>query len=229
MIFRKHSYLDKSIIAIVSLGLLTCTSITIASHISIQPAIARKAPKKVKSPQRQIKASAEPVPAAGALPSIAKLGIALDRDYYRASGNQLIAWNEEIRGVHSFECVEFVYGRAIERGLMQNKQGIATVLIGNADTWVSKVANSKYRDRLSNKVRVNSIVAWDADRTFTWREGDYIQTWTSDPIAGHVAFVEKVYADGSFLITEGIHQQQPAVRLIKAGNPIATAAKFIYL
>ncbi len=217
------------ILSIASLGLITCSSITIASTFRIQPAIARKSHKNVKLPHHQIKASAEPVPAADALPSIAKLGIDLSRDYYRASGNQLIAWNEETRGVHSFECVEFVYGRAIERGLMQNKQGIATVLIGNADTWVSKVANSNYRDRLSNKVRVNSIVAWDADRTFSWREGEYIYNWTSDPIAGHVAFVEKVYADGSFLITEGIHQQQPAVRLIRASNPIAVAAKFIYL
>jgi surface antigen len=200
-----------------------------SSNIHIESAIAGKSDRKVKSPRRQIKASTEPVPAADALPSIAKLGIDLNRDYYRASGNQLIAWNEQIRGIHSFECVEFVYGRAIERGLMKNKQGIATILIGNADTWVNKVANSRYRDRLSDRVRVNSIVAWDADRTFSWREGDYIQTWTSDPIAGHVAFVEKVYADGSFLITEGIHQERPGVRLIKAGNPIAAAAKFIYL
>jgi surface antigen len=217
------------IITIVSLGVLTCLSIPIASNIRIPSAIAGRSPKKVKLPHRQIKASAEPVPTNDALPSIAKLGIDLNGDYYRASGNQLIAWNDEIRGIHSFECVEFVYGRAIERGLMKNKQGIATVLIGNADTWVDKVANSNYRDRLSNKVRVNSIVAWDADRTFSWREGDYIYKWTSDPIAGHVAFVEKVYADGSFLISESIHQQQPAVRLIKAGNPIAAAAKFIYL
>jgi surface antigen len=229
MILEKYSDIYKSVIAIAILGLFTCGSVPIANYLSSQPAIAKKAPKKVKSSQRQIKASAEPVPAADALPSIAKLGIDLNGDYYRASGNQLIAWNEEIRGAHSFECVEFVYGRAIERRLMQNKQGIATVLIGNADTWVSRVANSKYRDRLSNKVRINSVIAWDANVTFRWREGDYLQTWTTDPIAGHVAFVEKVYADGSFLISEGIHQQQPVVRLIKAGSSIAAAAKFIYL
>lgn len=217
------------IIALARIGLATCEIAIIAGNIDVRPSIAGKSDRKVKLPRRQIKASAERVPTADALPSIAKLGIDLNRDYYRASGNQLIAWNEEIRGIHSFECVEFVYGRAIERGLMKNKQGIATVLIGNADTWVGKVINSKYRDRLSNKVRVNSIVAWDADRTFSWREGDSIHSWTSDPIAGHVAFVEKVYADGSFLISEGIHQARPAVRLIKAGNPMAAAAKFIYL
>ncbi len=217
------------ITAIASLGLLACASVTIANSVSIQPAIAGKSPKNIKLLHRQIKTSVEPVPAVDALPSIAKLNIDLNGAYYQASGNQLIAWNEQIRGSHTFECVEFVYGRAIERGLMKNNQGIATVLVGNADTWVGKVANSNYHDRLSNKVRANSIVAWDADRTFSWREGNYIYAWTSDPIAGHVAFVEKVYADGSFLISEGIHQQQPAVRLIKAGNPIATAAKFIYL
>jgi hypothetical protein len=213
-----------------SLGLLNVFSTPIASAVNSIPSLSGSSTNIAKSPQRKIRASADTVPHADSLPSIATLGIKLERAYYQASGNQLIAWNEQILGgAHPFECVEFVYGRAIERGLIKNNHGIATVLIGNADTWSGKIANSNYRDRLKNKPRANSLVVWDADRTFSWQEGNTIYTWTSDPVAGHVAFVEKVYADGSFLITEGIHQSQPSVRLIKAGNPVGTAAKFIYL
>jgi surface antigen len=63
----------------------------------------------------------------------------------------------------------------------------------------------------------------------SWSEGNLTYTYASDPIAGHVAFVEKVYPDGSFLISEGNHQDRPTIRLIKAKSPVATAAKFIYL
>ena len=97
------------------------------------------------------------------VPSIAQLGIDLNGAYYRASGNQIIAGNELIRGVHPFECVEFVYGRAIERGLFKNSQGIGMVLNGDAHTWDDRIANSSYRSRLSQKVRVNSVVVWEAD------------------------------------------------------------------
>jgi CHAP domain len=226
MLNKSHQLL----LLVTSLGVLDVSSTPIASAVNSIPSLSSSSTNIAKSPHRKIRASADTVPHADSLPSIATLGIKLDRAHYQASGNQLIAWNEQILGgAHPFECVEFVYGRAIERGLIKNNHGIATVLVGNADTWSSKIANSNYRDRLKNKPRANSLVVWDADRTFSWQEGNTIYTWTSDPVAGHVAFVEKVYTDGSFLITEGIHQAQPSVRLIKAGNPVGTAAKFIYL
>ena len=59
-----------------------------------------------------------------------------------------------------------------------------------------------------------------------------METFTqfTDPISGHVAFVEKVNPDGSFLVSEGSRQfSKPVVRLVKAGTPPAIAAKFIYL
>jgi hypothetical protein len=59
--------------SIASLGLLTCSSATIASNVRINSAIAGKSDRNVKLPRRQIKASAEPVPAADALPSIANV------------------------------------------------------------------------------------------------------------------------------------------------------------
>ena len=164
-----------------------------------------------------------------ALPSITQLKIKIRGAYYRASGNQLIEGNEQIRGEHPFECVEFAYGRAIERGLFQNRQGLGAVLIGDAHTWDDRIANSNYRDRLKTHPRINSIVVWEADLKFQWHEGNLTYTETTDPIAGHVAFVEKVYRDGSFLISEGNHQSQPHIRLVKAKTPVARAAKFIYL
>lgn len=163
------------------------------------------------------------------LPSIAQLGINLNGAYYRASGNQLIAGNEQSWGTHPFECVEFAYGRAIERGLFKNSQGIGNVLNGDAHTWDDRIANSTYRNRLNKQVRANSVVVWEADLKFTWQEGNTTYSYATDPIAGHVAFVEKVYPDGSFLITEGNHQARPLIKLIKAKTPVAKAAKFIYL
>ena len=162
-------------------------------------------------------------------PSLARLRINLRGGYYQASGNQLIDGNEQIRGEHPFECVEFAYGRAIERGLFRNRQGLGAVLIGDTHTWDDRITNSSYRDRLKNRPRINSIVVWEADLKFQWREGNLTYTETTDPIAGHVAFVEKVYPDGSFLISEGNHQSQPHIRLVKAKTPVAKAAKFIYL
>ena len=167
--------------------------------------------------------------ASTSVPSISQLGINLNGGYYQASGNQLIAWNNENRGDHPFECVEFAYGRAIERGLFQNNQGIATVLNGDAHTWDDRIANSSYRSRLKTRARINSLVVWEADLKFNWSEGNTTYTYFTDPIAGHVAFVEKVYPDGSFLISEGNHQAQPIIRLVKATTPVAQAAKFIYL
>jgi surface antigen len=164
------------------------------------------------------------------LPSIAKLKIQLDSNYYRSSGNQFIEGNEQLRGTHPFECVEFAYGRAIERGLFQNKQGIGRVFNGDAHTWVDRVANSPYRGRVKNTVRANSFVVWAADLKFQWSEGSTTYTASTDAVAGHVAFVEKVYPDGSFVVSEmSRHEAKPIIRLIRAKTPVTKAAKFIYL
>jgi surface antigen len=170
-------------------------------------------------------------PPATSLPSISQLGINLSGAYYKASGNQLITWNDQnLGGDRNFECTEFAYGRAIERGLFQNNQGIATIFNGAAHTWDDLIASSSYSNRLNTKPRARSIVVWEANQQFSWSEGNGTYTYFTDSVAGHVAFVEKVYPDGSFLISEGSRQlSQPAIRLMKAGTPPATAAKFIYL
>jgi surface antigen len=166
---------------------------------------------------------------ASSVPSISQLRINLRGAYYQASGNQFIEGNDRLRGVHPFECVEFAYGRAIERGLFQNRQGIGAVLNGDAHTWDDRIADSSYRSRLKTKVRANSFVVWEANLQVRWREGNTTYTYITDPTAGHVAFVEKVYPDGSFLISESSRQSPPSIRLIKSQNPLAKAAKFIYL
>ncbi|WP_309733040.1 CHAP domain-containing protein [Chamaesiphon sp. OTE_75_metabat_556] len=163
------------------------------------------------------------------LPSTSQLKINLRGSYYQSSGNQFIEGNDRVRGIHPFECTEFAYGRAIERGLVKNKQGIGVVLNGDAHTWDDRIADSSYRSRLKTRVRANSLVVWEANLQFQWSEGNMNYTSTTDPTAGHVAFVEKVYPDGSFLISEGVHQSQPSIRLIKGQTPQAKAAKFIYL
>ncbi len=167
--------------------------------------------------------------AASSVPSISQLRINLRGSYYKASGNQFIEGNEQIRGIHPFECVEFAYGRAIERGLFKNKQGIGAVLNGDAHTWDDRIADSSYRSRLKTQVRANSFVVWEANLQVQWREGNMTYTHTTDPTAGHVAFVEKVYPDGSFLISESSRNSPPSIRLIKSQNPLVKAAKFIYL
>lgn len=166
---------------------------------------------------------------ATSLPSIAELGINLSGAYYQASGNQTIASNDKYRGLHPFECVEFAYGRSIERGLFQNNQGIGAVLMGDAHTWDDRVLNSPYRGQFHSQVRANSIVVWEANQKFTWKEGNNTSGYNTDPVAGHVAFVEKVNPDGSFIISEGNHQAQPVIKRIISGTSMATAAKFIYL
>jgi surface antigen len=163
------------------------------------------------------------------LPSISQLRINLQGAYYKASGNQFIEGNDRVRGVHPFECTEFAYGRAIERGLVKNKQGIGAVLNGDAHTWDDRIADSNYRSRLKTKVRANSFVVWEANLQVQWREGNTTYTYTTDPTAGHVAFVEKVYPDGSFSISESSRKSPPNIRSIDSQNPLAKAAKFIYL
>jgi surface antigen len=103
------------------------------------------------------------------------------------------------------------------------------VLTGDAHTWDDRIASSRYRKQLNNTARGNSLVVWEANLKFSWKEGNTTYTESTNSVAGHVAFVEKVYPDGSFLISEGNQQAQPIIRLVKAGTPVAAAAKFIYL
>lgn len=203
-----------------SRGLLILLSIVSLSAIGCSLSIDMASAKPSKITDAILKASEN---------SLSSLGINLGGAYYQASGNQLIYWNNQHRGAHPFECVEFAYGRAIERGLFQNGQGIGSVLNGNAHTWDEKIASSNYRDRLSTQVREKSIVVWEANQKFNWSEGNSTYSYFTDPVGGHVAFVEKVNPDGSFVISEGNQKAEPEIRTIKAGTPPATAAKFIYL
>ncbi|MCJ8282681.1 MAG: CHAP domain-containing protein, partial [Rivularia sp. ALOHA_DT_140] len=101
----------------------------------------------------------------------------------------------------------------IEKGVVQNNCGIGARISRHAGVWDDQT--SQY----NTVVRQNSIVVWDP-----WKGGTRSR--------GHVAFVEKVYADGSFLISESNWDSARMsfnVRHIKPGTNAFDSAKFIYL
>ena len=139
------------------------------------------------------------------------LGINPYSTSYSAQGNKFVSSNGT--GATYLWCTDYAYGRAIEKGLFQNNSGIGAQIRGHAGFWDDDT--SQY----NRAVRQNSIVVWDR-----WKGGA--------GSVGHVAFVEKVYADGSFLISEsnwGSARMSFNVRHIKPGTNAFDSAKFIYL
>lgn len=166
------------------------------------------------------------------------LGINLNSSYYQASGNTFVYGNNFSMGIgHPFQCVEYAYGRAMERGLFQNQQGIGAVVNGDAHTWDNDIWGSWYRDRLhyqagsaNSQARANSFVVWESNLnlTATYPNGGW-QTYSTGS-GGHVGFVEHVYADGSYLVSEGNAGGQPfRLSYVKPSSPQYQYAEFIYL
>lgn len=153
-------------------------------------------------------------------------GINLDSIHYQASGNTFVAGNND----STFQCVEYAYGRAMERGLFQNQQGIGSVVNGDAYTWDDDIWGSWYHDRLrdqagsaTSQARVNSFVVWEGNLNLN--NGGYI----TGP-GGHVGFVEKVYADGSYIVSEGNVGGKPfGLSYVTPTSPQYQYAEFIYL
>ena len=81
-------------------------------------------------------------------------------------------------------CTEFAFGRAIEKGLINQNSGIGKNISGNAGDWDNQAGT------WSKTPSANSLIVWDA-----WTGGSRE--------AGHVGFVERVNSDGSLTITEG--------------------------
>ena len=137
------------------------------------------------------------------------LGINPNSSAYLSSGNKFVAANGS--GGTSLWCTDYAYGRAIETGLFQNNQGIGKTVSLNAGSWDDQIglSNVKYTPR------VNSFIIFDGE------------TGGTTDSRGHVGFVEQVYADGSFLISESNWGNYLGfgLRHLSAG----TKAKFIYL
>lgn len=166
------------------------------------------------------------------------LGINLNSTHYQDSGNTFVQGNNWSMGFgHAFQCVEYAYGRAMERGLFQNQQGIGAYVDGDAHTWDNDISGSVYADRLhyqagsgSSQARSNSFVVWEGNLnlTATHPNGSWETYFTGS--AGHVGFVEHVYADGSYLVSEGNAGGQTfRLSYVTPSSPHYQYAEFIYL
>jgi surface antigen len=153
-------------------------------------------------------------------------GIDINSSFYQPDGNKFVRGNND----PTFWCTEFAYGRALEKGLIQDDVGLGAALNGNAGDWDNVISNSAYADRLDRTAAVNSIVVWEGNEVFRWTDENGGEFWSTTGAPGHVGFVEQVNADGSFVISEGNANGQPLnIRTIEAGTPENVAAQFIHL
>ena len=141
------------------------------------------------------------------LSSPSDFGINLGSTSYTKSGGNVF-----IAGVLD-NCTEFAFGRALEKGLITSGSGIGAKIRGHAGQWDDQAGS------WSSKAKANSFAVWDAN--------------TGGALAdGHVAFVERVNSDGSFVVSEfnwnngdGKFNSRP----ITLGSNSFNTAKFIYL
>jgi surface antigen len=134
-----------------------------------------------------------------------EFGINLSSINYQSSGNKIVAGNND----PTFWCTEFAYGRAIEKGLFQNNQGFGSKYFGNAGQWDDNLGG------WTRQPKANNFVVWDPYQAGAGS-------------VGHVGFVERVNADGSFTISEanwaGNYFNS---RTIFPGTTAFTSAKFV--
>lgn len=167
----------------------------------------------------------------------AALSIDLSSSYYQEDGNTFVQGNNQWMGLHPFQCVEFAYGRSMELGFFQNRQDLGAVLNGDAGTWDDDLLGTPYADRLhfqagsaDSQARANSLVVWEGnlDLINTHADGSW-ETFMTGP-AGHVGFVEAVYDDGSYLVSEANVNGQPFhLSYITPDSAQYNQAEFIYL
>lgn len=145
------------------------------------------------------------------------LGVNPQSSSYQSGGNKFAAANGT--GGTYLWCTDYAFGRALEKGLIQGSSGIGGAIRGNAGDWDNNARSAGYADRVQFQPRANSFIIWEA--------------YTADAgSVGHVGFVEAVYSDGSFLVSES-NWGNPAMsfhlRHVRPGTPAYSNAKFIYL
>jgi surface antigen len=124
------------------------------------------------------------------MPSPSDFGINLNSSSYTNSnvnrfaavGNPNGSNGVPVRG-NWIWCTEFAFGRAIEKGLINQNSGIGKNISGNAGDWDNQAGT------WSKTPSANSFIVWEAN---TGGAGN----------VGHVGFVERVNSDGSLTITE---------------------------
>jgi len=137
--------------------------------------------------------------------------INLNSANYSRSGNKFVASNNT--GGTYLWCTDFAFGRALEKGLLQNYSGLGGQISGHAGAWDDQ-AGSWGRQALAN-----SFVVWDPNQGGAGS-------------VGHVGFVERVNANGSFVISEanfGSAIMSFNSRTINPGTNAFNSAKFVYL
>ncbi|WP_329606365.1 CHAP domain-containing protein [Planktothrix agardhii] len=106
-------------------------------------------------------------------------------------------------------CTEFAFGRAIEKGLINQSSGVGLRINGHAGQWDDQAGS------WSSQPRANSFIVWDS-------------TYPGDPY-GHVAFVERVNSNGSIDITEGNYNWNGAFNSRNLSASQLQGTKFINL
>lgn len=137
--------------------------------------------------------------------------INLNSANYSRSGNKFVASNGT--GGTYLWCTDFAFGRALEKGLLQNYSGLGGKISGHAGVWDDQAGN------WGRQARANSLIVWDPNQGGAGS-------------VGHVGFVERVNANGSFVISEanfGSARMSFNSRTINPGTSAFNSAKFVYL
>ena len=134
-------------------------------------------------------------------------GINLSSSHYTSAGENVF-----INGPLD-NCTEFAFGRALEKGLIDPYSGIGLKIRGHAGKWDDQAGF------FSSEVQVDSFVVWDPNQGGAGS-------------VGHVAFVERINTDGSFVISEynwNYGDGKFNSRTIFPGTDAFQTAKFIHL
>ena len=137
--------------------------------------------------------------------------INLNSANYSRSGNKFVASNGT--GGTYLWCTDFAFGRALEKGLLQNYSGLGGKISGNAGVWDDQAGS------WGRQAQANSLIVWDPNQGGAGS-------------VGHVGFVERVNANGSFVISEanfGSARMSFNSRTINPGTSAFNSAKFVYL
>lgn len=130
---------------------------------------------------------------------------------YSRSGNKFVASNGT--GGTYLWCTDFAFGRALEKGLLQNYSGLGGKISGHAGVWDDQAGS------WGRQAKANSFVVWDPNQGGAGS-------------VGHVGFVERVNANGSFVISEANFASARMSfnsRTINPGTSAFNSAKFVYL